>query len=227
VFDTPCPSLPDETTPETRAGLAAAPRDRRKIIAGYTGYTLDQRGTNLHRADLSDLALSGANLEDARLEGADLSRARMEGATLSDARMEGADLSRARMEGADLTRARMEGANLSGARVEGADLRGARMEGADLSNARIEGASLSGAQFDASTDWEGALLLSASVRSVDFADTPISADQVNSTFGDGSTKLPGTIPRPAHWPKAELDRITFLFELAEWRADPEGYTPPD
>lgn len=245
VFDTPCPSLPDETAPQARADFAAELRDWQTTILGYEGYALDLRGTNLQRADLSDLALSGANLEGARLEGANLSDARMEGADLRGVRMEGAVLRGAQMEGADLSGAwmegatlfdtrmegvflryaRMEGAVLFDARMEGADLTFARIEGADLCRARMEWADLRGARFDASTDWEGALLRAASVPSVDFANTRISADQVNSAFGDGSTTLPDTIPRPAHWPKAELDPMRFGEELAKWRADPQGYKP--
>ena len=241
VFDTPCPSLPDEATPKTRAGFAAELANWRKTIRGYKGYTLDLRRTNLQSADLSDLVLSGANLQGARMEGANLRRARieranlsrariegaylhsvrMEGAVLWSARMEGANLISARMEGAALNDARMEGAALNGAQMEGTDLNGAQMEwanlnsarmegaklwavwleGADLRGARLEGADLRYARFDASTKWTGALLHGASVRFVDFTGTSITADQIETTFGDATTLLPDTIPRPAHWPE--------------------------
>ena len=226
----------------------------RDTLQRYSGYQLDLRGANLQAADLSakrpdrsDAVFAGALLEHARMEGAVLWNARMEGANLSEARMEGAGLWSARMQGANLWYARMVGANLSSARMEGADLSDARMEGADLSRARMEGAfmwhtgmegadlslarmegaNLSDAKFDASTNWRDALLGAASVQSADFTNTPISADQINQTFGDGTTKLPDHIPRPAHWPKAELSRSTFQTELEKYRANPDAYTPPD
>ena len=257
VFDTPCPSLPDATTAEIRADFAARLAEWKRTIDSYRGYRLDLRNTNLQRADLSDLALSGARLDGARMEGAHLRKARMEGANLRNARMDGANLSDARMQGAglpysglegaflsgtclqgaDLSSARMEGTNLIDARMEGAHLRTTRMEGADLSEARLQGANLRyahmecaklhGARFDASTNWTYAVLRGASLQSVDFSNTPISAEQVNATFGDDSTRLPADIPRPAHWPRAELDWDDFETELRKWRADPEGYKPPD
>lgn len=207
VFDTPCPSLPDETTAEIRADFTERLAEWKRTIGRYRGYRLDLRSTNLQRADLSDLALSGARLDGARMEGAGLRGARMEGADLSEARMEGANLRVARMEGADLSVTRMEGADLSGARMEGADLRRAK--------------------FDASTYWGSAVLGGASVQSVDFRNSSITADQLAQTLGDASTKLPDTIPRPAHWPKAKLRLGAFYNELRKWRADPDTYRPPD
>ena len=158
VFDTPCPSLPDDTTAEIRADFATRLGQWQETIGSYRGYRLDLRNTNLQGADLSDLALSGARLDGARMEGANLRGARMEGADLLGARMEGANLGGARMVGADLWGARMEGANLGSARMEGADLWGARMEGANLGDARMEGADLRRAKFDASTYWDRAVL---------------------------------------------------------------------
>ena len=255
VFDTPCPALPDDEGPTSKAALEAyrAELDAwKEKIGAYRGYRLDLRGTNLQRADLSDLALSGARLNGARVEGAYLSEARMEGAYLSGARMEGADLSEARMEwadlrearmeGADLTRARMEvanpcrarmeGADLTRARMEGADLSWARMEGAVLSAARMEGADLTLARMDAATDLTGAVVSKATVRYVDYSGVRISMDQVKSMFGDATVTLPnGITPAspdwPAHWPKFELDWDDFSTEYEKWRADPTTYTPPD
>lgn len=45
-------------------------------------------------------------------------------------------------------------------------------------------------------------------------------------FGDGSVQLPQGVERPEHWPSAELSVADFDRELAKWRADPAGYTPP-
>ena len=108
VFDTPCPSLPDDTTAEIRADFATRLGQWQESIGSYRGYRLDLRNTNLQGADLSDLDLSGARLDGARMEGAGLRGARMEGADLWGARMEGANLGDARMEGADLRRAKFD-----------------------------------------------------------------------------------------------------------------------
>lgn len=203
------------------------------------------RNARMEGARLSDARLEGADLYRVRLQGAGLTRAQLEGAFLLSARLEGANLRGARLEGAHLELARLEEASLRGARLEGAhlsksrldgavlwkaqlegaDLSGARLEGADLRFARLEGADLADARFDATTEWKYASLRGASIRSVDFTTTPISAEQVSQTLGDGSTKLPDTIPRPAHWPEADLGRH-FQAELKKYRADPAGYSPP-
>lgn len=197
----------------------------------------DPRGLRFSKAKLNDARIEGANFSGARMEGADLSGARMEGANLHDTRMqranlfhtriEKADLRSARMEEARLFQARMEGASLFQAQLKRADLRNARMEGAGLSCARMEGANLTSARFDRSTVWKAASLDKAAVHAVDFTNTPILADQVQSAFGDGSTKLPESIPRPTHWPKAALVWPTFYAELDKWRTDPDGYNPPE
>lgn len=261
VFDTPCPSLPDESNVEIRANFAGLLDKWKRTIDSYRGYRLDLRNTNLQRADLSDLTLSGTDLTGARMEGANLGSVRMEGAfltcsrmegatlryariggaNLGNARMEGADLSDARMEGADLIDARMEGADMSGALMvgtfltdtcmEGANLRNVRMQGARLIDARMDGADMSGARFDAWTLWANlfgaAVLQGVALIGVDLRATPIASDQVAQTFGDGRTKLPDTIPRPAHWPRARLGFVDFPTELAKWRADPKNYIPPE
>ncbi len=226
----------------------------RHTLRRYSGYRLDLRGANLQRADLSakrpdasDAVFSGALLAGARMEGADLSGAKMQGAYLNGVRMEGADLRRVRMEGVDLGGARMEGVDLSGARMEGADLSGAkmqgaylngvrmegadlrvgaRMEGADLRGARMERAYLYGVRMDSHTSLDKVTFTSAALRDLDYSEVPISAEQVNSAFGDASVTLPEDITRPAHWPDWELDWGTFHTEYPRWRANPAAYTPP-
>jgi len=231
-FDLTFRRLPD--TPG-EAALSAAELEAYRVrlkgwkdrIRSYKGYRLDLTGANLQGAQLSP---KRPDASDAVFAGAILTGARMEGADLAWARMEGADLAWARMEGADLYEARMEAANLYEARMEGADLTWARMEGAYLYEARMEGANLSRARMDPSTDWTAALLRGAAVQFVDFTTTPISADQVNDLFGDGSTRLPDHIPRPDHWPTWELPwdgKHAFDDEWTEWRKDPEGYRPPE
>ena len=196
-------------------------------------------GTRMEGAGLRNARMEGTDLSFARMEGAILAGARMEGTSLSDARMEGAGLRNARMEGAILVGARIEGAVLRGARIEGtflwhtrmegANLSGAQMEGAILWNTRIEGADLSGARMDENTSLAKADLSSAALRRVDHTGVPISAEQINSMFGDASVTLPKDIPRPAHWPVWELpdyETHSFDAEWREWRDDPDGYVPP-
>jgi uncharacterized protein YjbI with pentapeptide repeats len=202
---------------------------------------LDLRRANLRGAVLDSANLTAARLEEAdltlaRLEGADLRQARLEGAELREARLEGAILLVARLKGADLTRARFEGANLIGAsleaaklylaRLEGANLTFASLQGTDLNSARLEGAHLTRTRFDAATNWSGAALRGATVRSVDFSTTPISVDQVTLGFGDGSSTLPAGMPWPSHWPKPELGWMEFNNERDKWLADPSAYVPP-
>lgn len=161
VFETPSPILADDVTSASLRDYDKVLWSWRAVIDGYKGYRLDLSGTNLQRADLSDLVLSGANLIAARMEGADLKKARLEGAKLMLSRMEGADLYRVRMGGAHLKQARMEGADLRHARMVGANLFRARLEGANLGEARLAGADLGSARM------EMANLTEASMEGVD------------------------------------------------------------
>ncbi|WP_329178731.1 pentapeptide repeat-containing protein [Streptomyces sp. NBC_01477] len=86
----------------------------------------------------------------------------------------GADLMGSRMRGADLRGADFRGAYLIGADLRGADLRGADLTGTDLRGADLRGADLRGALF-------------------------LTAAQLTAAAGDPATRLPRTLPRPAHW----------------------------
>ena len=225
---------------------------RKTNFQGFDLSELDLSKANLSHArmegaDLSEARMEAASLRDAQLEGASLSGTRLVAASLSCARMEGVNLRRAtmkwanlfgtRLEEATLRDVNLEGANLTSARLEGADLFESQMEGANLSGARLNSANLwgvhmaaadfSNARFDSSTIWTNAKTCGASVQFLNFATTPITADQINQTFGDGSTQLPDHISWPAHWPMAKLDPRTFRTELEKWRENPDGYTPPD
>lgn len=81
--------------------------------------------------------------------------------------------------GARLAAADLRGANLRGAQLVGADLTRADLRWADLTGADLRGADIAGA------DLRGALFLTQS--------------QVDSTSGDRSTALPGTLAHPAHF----------------------------
>jgi hypothetical protein len=81
--------------------------------------------------------------------------------------------------GAELRGARLRGADLRGAYLIGADLRGADLRDADLLGADLRGANVAGA------DLTGALFLTQF--------------QLNAALGDGATRFPVALTRPAHW----------------------------
>lgn len=80
-------------------------------------------------------------------------------------------------------------ADLSGADLRGADLAGALLIGADLRRADLRVADLIGA------DLRGADLRGADLSTTLFVAPP----QVAAATGDGATRLPPAVPRPAHW----------------------------
>nr|WP_323376714.1 pentapeptide repeat-containing protein [Streptomyces smaragdinus] len=86
----------------------------------------------------------------------------------------GADLMGRALRGADLRGASLRGALLVAADLRGADLRSADVTGADMRDARLAGADLTGALF-------------------------LTQAQVNAARGDGATRLPRGVRRPAHW----------------------------
>ncbi len=86
----------------------------------------------------------------------------------------GADLLGADLRALDLRWADLRGALLVAARLDGCDLTGADLLGADLRDAVLDGADLS-----------GAILLTG--------------PQVAAARGDGATRLPAGLARPAHW----------------------------
>jgi uncharacterized protein YjbI with pentapeptide repeats len=197
---------------------------------------LDVRFCNLQGCDLNDLNFDNAIMQGARLQAAQMRRTQMRGARLWDAQMQGAHLWGAQLQGALLMGAQMQGANLTGAQMQralligaqmqGADLTGAQMQGANLWDAQMQGANLRKTEFDAETNFRGADLSGAQTRSVDFSQTRISAEQLNSAFGDGSTALPAGMARPTHWPQAELDWGDFYDEYNKWHENPGAYAPP-
>jgi uncharacterized protein YjbI with pentapeptide repeats len=98
------------------------------------------------------------------------------------ARRQAADLRGADLIGRDLRGAGLRGASLRGAYLTGADLRGADLAAADLTGADLRGADLSGA------DLSGSIFLTQS--------------QLDAARGDGGTRLPPSLTRPAHWPRS-------------------------
>lgn len=88
--------------------------------------------------------------------------------------LRGADLMGANLRGADLRGASLRGAYLIGADLRAADLRLADLIGADLRDTDLRGADLTGSIF----------LIQA---------------QLEAARGDGATKIPASLARPAHW----------------------------
>lgn len=86
----------------------------------------------------------------------------------------GADLTAKKLRGADLRAANLRGACLLGADLRDADLRRADLTGTDLRGADLSGADLSNAIF-------------------------VTRPRLASARGDGGTRLPPLVDRPAHW----------------------------
>jgi hypothetical protein len=122
----------------------------------------------------SAFAPGGPDLRGADLAGADLRPAAPRAAGQGGAGPRGAVQGRAGQGGSSLRGASLRGALLIGADLTGADLAWADLTGADLRGARVGGADLSGALF-------------------------LSRNQAGSANGDARTRLPATLPRPAHW----------------------------
>lgn len=222
--------------------------DRKTIEKAYNdgeGYRLGLERARLHAlnlyfrdltgADLADAQLQGANLFGAKLQGANLWGAELKGAYLRHAQLQGADLNNAQLQGADLSKAKLHGANLAVAKLHGADLAEAQLQGADLAETQLQGAILEDAQlqgadlrfakFDRSTRTQAANFSGSACVRVDFTDSTITLEQLESMFGDASTKLPDGLTRPTHWPKEELSWTEFDTAWRSWQAE-IGFQPP-
>ena len=89
------------------------------------------------------------------------------------------DLTRADLAGRDLRNRDLTDASLRGALLIAADLRGVRLGSADLLGADLRDADLRGADLSSTL----------------FLTSP----QVSNARGDAATRLPATLPTPAHW----------------------------
>ena len=89
----------------------------------------------------------------------------------------------------NLRRADLVGRSMRSADLRGADLRGALLLGTDLRRADLRLADLIGA------DLRGAQVHGADLSSTLF----LTRAQVHAAVGDGSTRLPPSIPRPGFW----------------------------
>ncbi|HLY16917.1 MAG TPA: pentapeptide repeat-containing protein [Bryobacteraceae bacterium] len=121
------------------------------------------------------------------------------GARLAEAKLDEIDLHCTILMESDLRRA-----SLRGALMERGILRNSDFRGADLRRAILDGADLCRANF-AGADLRGASLVSAFLKRADFTGADLStaegltAIQIIEAYGDGGTRLPGHLARPASW----------------------------
>lgn len=159
----------------------------------FSGARLSQ--ANLHRAELVRTTFEGADLSGANLEKALAARAVFNGAVLKNARLvkaefhrvtfDGADLSGSDMSEGDFIRNSFADANLSGAIMVGATLPRSVFHGANLNGVSMQRAYLYWARFEG-TDLSGI--------------KDLTQEQLNTTCGDQTTKLPQGLTVPKSWP---------------------------
>lgn len=118
---------------------------------------------------LADAQLANIDMHSVLLMASDLRRT-----NLTNAILERAILRHSNFRGSDLRHAILDGADLFHADLSGADLRGASLVSAFLKRTDLTGADLSTAQG-------------------------LTTAQVTEAYGDGRTKLPEGIVRPANW----------------------------
>ncbi len=113
---------------------------------------------------------------------------------LKESNLPGANLSEAILPGANLSEAKLPGASLAGANLSKAILTGASL-GAFLSKANLSGAFLSEA------DLSKAILTEADLSEV----KNLTVEQLESSRGDTSARLPSGLERPKSWMQGEHD----------------------
>ena len=206
---------------------------KRIALEPMQNFRLDFRNCDLTRSDGLGLNFANAQFTNARLMHAILRRANMQNTDLWNANLLNADLwnvklQDATLENANLLNADLRDVNLQGAdfrnvNMQNADLRDANLQDADFRDANMQGADLRDVNLQGAKNLTDALLRCASVRVFDFTDLPISQDQIDEMFGDGSVTLPDTITWPSHWPKEELSDDEFHTKWEEWKKT----LPPD
>ena len=163
---------------------------------------------------MHDFRLDLRNCDLTRIEGRGFDFAK---ADFIGTRFVRSQLKNANMENADLWGANMQNANLWDAHMENTDRRDANLQNATLENANLQNAHLRDVNMQNANNLTDAFLRGASVRLFDFTDLPISQDQIDEMFGDGSVTLPDSITWPSHWPKEELSDDEFHTKWEEWK----------
>jgi hypothetical protein len=109
---------------------------------------------------------------------------------LSGLDLSGVDLKAVKLCGASLRRAVLCCADLSGTDLRGADLSGADLRGADLDNADLRGTRLENSHG-------------------------LTGSQLKAALGDGSTRLPEGLDRPADWAGQNIRPFRRSWALSE------------
>lgn len=177
--------------------------DTRKAIEKQEGYRLGLERAPMYALDLAERELVGAFLFQAKFQGTNLWNANLKECYLGDTEFSGANLLNANLQGANLVLAEFQDANLYGTEMQGSYLM--------LAN------------FDRSTSMDGANFDRAYCMSVDFSETSLTQERLQTAFGDGSTILPGshgpeTPTWPTHWPK-EATSWHMTKEKLHWSAE--------
>ena len=169
-------------------------------------YLNQLKGIDLRRADLTRAILVGADLTKAKLDYADFGIARAEGAIMTAASARSARLYGARLEQSDLALTDFTAANLMGARLDNAILGNTNLEFANLIHASFSGTWM----YRAKTRFSNAV-------AADFTGAQaLTQEMVAGMFGDGATKLPADLLRPAHWAIDELDYTQSEEQYCAW-----------
>ena len=142
---------------------------------------------------------------------------------------QGFDLKRLNSNNVSFVNAQLQGADLRGAQLQRANLSSAQLQWTYLDNAQLQGAYLDSAQFDPATTLSAARCSGAALRVVDFSETLIKQEQLETAFGDASVTLPGgkgtDDPEwPDHWSKEKLDWDEFRTQWRKFLAD-NGFDP--
>jgi uncharacterized protein YjbI with pentapeptide repeats len=143
--------------------------DLRDEVARLTARTVELTLTDAAHLDDIDLPAHRDVVSPVLQRVSALVREPFDGPDHRGAPLLGAKLRRARLRGADL-----RGSLLIAADLRDADLRASDLLGADLRDARLEGADLTGCLY-------------------------LTQSQLGSARGDGATRLPPALRRPAHW----------------------------
>jgi uncharacterized protein YjbI with pentapeptide repeats len=116
-------------------------------LTGQRLTSLEARGIDFSRSNLSSADLSNSTLSDAKFRGSRLLGVRFHAATLTNATFREAELQSADFSGSFLHKARFVGANLRGVNLSGCDAQEALFVQANLEGALLNGSNFSRAQI--------------------------------------------------------------------------------
>ena len=109
-------------------------------------------------------------------------------------------------------------ASLKDANLYDADFSNAKIGKTELNRSLLVKVKLQGINFKKIGSLKGACF-----KDLNLLNIPISQDQIDTMFGDGSVTLPESMTWPSHWPKEELSDDEFYTKWEEWKKN----LPPD